>query len=93
ERVPEVLFDHVGRVDVFCSIHTRMHCVILVVPNPFFTTADAKGRFVIQNVPAGTYHLRAWHERLPSQVQDVTVPAEGEVKVDFKLGLGELPKY
>ena len=93
ERTPELTFDKVGRIDVFCSIHTRMHCVILVVPNPFFTTADAKGRFVIQNVPAGTYHLRAWHERLPSQVLDVTVPAEGEVKVDFKLGLGELPKY
>ena len=93
ERTPELTFDKVGRIDVFCSIHTRMHCVILVVPNQFFAAADAKGRFVIKDVPAGTYHLRAWHERLPSQVQEVTVPAEGEVKVEFKLGLGELPKY
>ncbi|MDB6095313.1 MAG: hypothetical protein JWM32_2875 [Verrucomicrobia bacterium] len=93
ERSPEVKFDQVGRVDVFCAIHTKMHCIILVVPNPFFASVDSNRRYVIKNVPAGTYHLRAWHERLPSMVRDVVVPAEGEVTVDFKLGIGDLPKY
>jgi len=92
ERVPEMVFDKVGRVDVFCAIHTKMHCIILVVPNPFFAVADEKGRFTLKNVPAGTYRLRGWHERLPSQMQEVTVPAEGEVKVDFVLTLAGLPK-
>ena len=93
ERVPEVKFDQVGRVDVFCAIHTKMHCIVLVLPNPYFVTADAKGRFVLKDVPAGTYKLRAWHERLPSQTKEIVVPADGEVRVDFVLGLGELPKY
>jgi plastocyanin len=93
EKVPELKFDQVGRVDVFCAIHTKMHCIILVVPNSFFTLADAKGRFVLKDIPPGTYRLRAWHERLPSLVREVVVPAAGEVTVDFKLGLGELPKY
>lgn len=92
EKVPEVRFDRVGRVDVFCAIHTKMHCIILVVPNPFFATADEKGRFVIKDVPAGTYKLRAWHERVPSQTKEIVVPAAGEVKIDFALGLGGLPK-
>ncbi len=93
ERVPELTFDQVGRVDVYCAIHTRMHCIILVVPNAYFTVADAKGRFTLRNVPAGTYRVRAWHERLPSQVQEVVVPADGEATVDFRLSLGALPKY
>jgi len=93
ERVPELTFDQVGRVDVYCAIHTRMHCIILVVPNAFFTVADAKGRFTLRNVPAGTYRVRAWHERLPSQVQEVVVPADGDATVDFRLSLGALPKY
>ena len=93
EKVPELTFDQVGRVDVFCAIHTKMHCIILVVPNSYFTTADAKGRFTIPNVPPGTYKVRAWHERLPSQVKEVVVPATGDATVEFKLGLGELPKY
>jgi plastocyanin len=92
ERVPEVRFDRAGRVDVFCAIHTKMHCIILVVPNPFFAMADEKGRFVIKHVPAGTYKVRAWHERLPSQTKEIAVPAEGEVKVEFALGVGQLPK-
>lgn len=92
EKVPEVRFDRVGRVDVFCAIHTKMHCIILVVPNPFFAAADEKGRFTIKNVPAGTYRLRAWHERLPAQTKEIVVPADGEVKIDFVLGLGGLPK-
>jgi hypothetical protein len=93
EKVPEMRFERVGRVDVFCAIHPKMHCIILVVPNPFFALVDEKGRFVIKNVPAGTYKLRAWHERIPSQIRDVIVPASGEVKIDFTPGFAELPKY
>jgi plastocyanin len=93
EKVPVLTFDKIGRIDVFCSIHSQMHCIIMVLPNPFFAKADANHRFVIKDVPAGTFKVRAWHERLPSQVKEVVVPAEGEVRVDFILGLGELPKY
>jgi len=93
EKVPVLTFDKVGRIDVFCAIHSQMHCIILVVPNPFFTKVDANQRFEIKNVPAGTYQLRAWHERLPSLAKEVVVPAEGEVRVDLTLGLGALPKY
>jgi len=93
EKVPVLVFDKVGRIDVFCAIHSQMHCIILVVPNPFFTKVDANQKFVIKNVPAGTYKLRAWHERLPSVVREVTVPADGEVRMDLTLGLTALPKY
>lgn len=86
EKVPEILFDKVGRVDVFCGIHTKMHCIILVLPTPYFAKSDAHGRYEIRDVPAGTYKLKAWHERVPGKVVEVTVPAEGEVTVDFTLG-------
>ncbi len=93
EKTPEIRFDHVGRVDVFCAIHSKMHCIILVLPNAFFAKGDAKGRFAIKDVPPGTYKLRGWHERLPSRVVDVVVPPSGDVQVDVVLGLSELPKY
>ncbi len=92
ENTPEVRFDRVGRVDVHCAIHSKMHCIVLVLPNPFFGAADAQGRFVIKNVPPGTYKVRAWHERLPGQTKEIVVPASGEVRVDFALGVGQTPK-
>lgn len=88
-----VTFDKPGRVEVFCSIHANMHCVVLVVENPFYAMTDNEGRYVIRNIPPGIYKLKAWHERLPAQTQEITVPAEGEAKVNFTLGINNLPKY
>lgn len=85
-------FDKPGRVDVYCSIHTRMSCVLLVLQNPYFAATNERGSYTIRNVPAGTYQLKAWHERLPSQVQTITVSPAGEVKVNFTLGIRNLPK-
>jgi plastocyanin len=92
-EVKRVTFDKPGRVDAFCSIHKAMNCIILVVENPYFAATDRQGRYTIPNVPAGTYQLKAWHERLPSQVKEILVLESGEVRVDFTLGITNLPKY
>lgn len=87
-----VTFNKPGRGDVFCSIHANMHCIVLVLENPYFASVDEHNRYSIANVPAGTYKLKAWHERLPTQTKEITVPETGEVKVDFVLGINNLPK-
>lgn len=90
EQAPPQTFDKSGRVDVFCSIHKDMHCILLVLQNPHFAVTDHKNHYSITNVPAGIYRVKAWHERLPGVVKtNVVVPAEGEVKVDFLLGFSE----
>ena len=93
QAAPVLTFDKVGQVDVYCSIHSKMHCIILVLPSRYFALTDARGRYVIAGVPPGSYRLTAWHERLPKKTIPVTVPAEGLNHVDFKLGFGDLPKY
>jgi plastocyanin len=92
DQVQSRIFSKPGRIDVFCSIHARMHGIILVLPSPYFAKVNARDAYRIDGLPAGTYQLRGWHERLPSQTRRVAVPATGEVRVDFDLGLGELPK-
>jgi plastocyanin len=88
-----ITFDKPGRVDVFCSIHAGMHCIILVLENPYFAVADDAGHYAITNVPPGTYHLTAWHERLPKQSREITVPPDGPLKADFVLSITNLPAY
>jgi len=92
-EVKRVPFTKPGRVDVFCSIHKNMNCIILVLENPWFSGTDDRGRYAINNLPAGTYKLKAWHERLPSLTKEISVPAQGEVHMDFVLGILNLPKY
>jgi plastocyanin len=88
-----VTFDKPGRADVFCSIHTSMNCTVLVLENPYFTITDENGNYKIQNVPPGKYKLKAWHDRLPADEREITVPTNGEVRVDFVLGIKNLPQY
>ncbi len=88
-----VTFDKAGKVDVYCSIHANMHCVVLVMENPYFAMTDVDGHYTITNVPPGTYKLKAWHERLPADEREITVPATGTVNADFVLTIKNLPKY
>ncbi len=88
-----VKFDKAGRVDVFCSIHENMHCVVLVLENPYFAPTDEDGNYKILNVPAGTYTLKAWHERLPADEKQIIVPTNGAVRADFTLTVKNLPQY
>lgn len=92
-REKRVTFDKPGRVDVFCSIHANMHCVVLVLENPYYAVADSRNHYSISNVPPGSYKLTAWHERMPLQTREITVPENGEVKADFVLGITNLPQY
>ena len=91
-EIKRVAFDKPGRVDVFCSIHTRMSCIVMVLENPWFAATNDKGAYTINDVPPGTYKLKAWHERLPAQVKEIVVPEHGDVKADFLLGITNLPK-
>ncbi len=87
-----VTFDKPGKVDVFCSIHANMHCIVLVMANPYFAVTDDGGHYTITNVPPGTYHLKAWHERLPADTRDIIVPTNGAVTADFTLTIKNLPR-
>jgi hypothetical protein len=73
-----------GIITIQCEVlHTWMSAYIVVTSSPYFAVADEKGEFVIEGVPAGTYEMEAWHEKLGTQSKSVTVAAGSELRVDF----------
>jgi plastocyanin len=74
-----------GIVTLLCDVHPEMSAYIVVTQNPFFTKPDEKGNYRIGNVPAGTYTLKAWHEKLKPQSKEVKVSGESKAHLDFEL--------
>jgi plastocyanin len=66
-----------------CDVHSWMVAYIGVVSHPFFAVSDRSGTYVIQNVPAGSHSIQAWHERYGPLVQTVRVRAGAETTIDF----------
>ena len=70
-------------IPVKCNVHPRMKGYIAVSKHPYFAVTDKSGNFEIKDLPPGTYTITAWQEKMPPQMQKVTVGA-GEAKtLDF----------
>lgn len=76
--------DRLGKYELFCDIHPLMNGYVYVVPNDFVTVAKG-GKFLLKNVPPGTYTVEAWHPRVKAKSSKVTVPASGKATVNFSL--------
>jgi plastocyanin len=64
-------------VAVRCDVHGWMNGYAGVVDHPFFAVSGPDGSFQIKGLPAGSYTLEAWHERLGTQTTKLTVDAKG----------------
>ncbi len=97
-----VVFDKPGIVEMRCDVHAEMAAYILVLKNPYFAVSDKTGRFKIpdvtylkqvgltgvNNLSAGKYFVKTWHEKLKTQKKAVTVPENGEIAIQLDLTRG-----
>src|SRR3989449_1693244 len=85
KKVMPEKFEKPEIIKLTCDVHSWMQGWVAVVPTPFFAVSDASGAAKIENVPAGTPTVEAWHETLGKQTKEVDVKA-GQVAKD---GIGE----
>jgi len=97
-----VVFDKPGIVEVRCDVHAEMLAYIMVMKSPFWAITDDAGRFRmpdpeslqqngltgIRDIPAGSYVINTWHEKLASRKKTVAVPKTGEVSVHLDITRG-----
>ncbi len=73
-----------GMFTVKCDVHPWMQAYIGVFSHPFFAVTKTDGKFTIANLPAGTYEVEAWHEKLGTRKATVTVGASDTKQASFK---------
>jgi plastocyanin len=66
-------------IPVKCNVHAWMRAYISVLRHPFFSVSNASGSFSIKSLPPGNYTITAWHEKLGTSTQKITVGA-GDTK-------------
>ena len=70
-----------------CDVHGWMRAWVGVLDHPFFAVTGPDGSFELKGLPPGTYTVEAWHEKLGTQTQTVTIGAsetKGDVTFTFK---------
>ena len=69
-------------IPVGCDVHPWMRSYISVVNHPYFAVTKDDGTYEIKGLPAGDYEVEAFHEKLKTQTQKVSVK-DGDNTLDF----------
>ena len=76
-------------IPIKCDVHGWMNAYVGVVDNPYFAVTDKDGKFSLKGLPPGTYTVEAWHEKLGTKTEKLTVTDAGAAKpVEFNFGTG-----
>jgi plastocyanin len=70
-------------IPVKCNIHPWMRGYIAVFKHPYFVVTGKNGSFDLTNLPPGTYMIEAWHEKLGTATQKITIGAGETKNLDF----------
>ena len=74
---PEPMFS------IRCDVHPWMQAWMAVLNHPFFAVTGTDGKFEIMNIPAGTYEIEAWHEKLGTKTATTNVKDNSVQKINF----------
>ncbi len=85
KKTLDVKIEKPEAVEVKCDVHGWMHGWLVATANPYFAVTDGSGSFKLTDVPAGSYTVEVWHEKLGKSTQKVTVKAKEEAKVNFEI--------
>jgi hypothetical protein len=90
EIVPfDRLLTKTAEYEIVCDVHPWTHAWLVVLDHPYFSQSAANGAFSIPDVPAGSYHIRAWHPAYGFTDGTVNVTSGGTA--DVRLVLGAAP--
>ncbi len=65
------------------DVHPWKRMYLAIMGHPYYAVTNTDGTFQINHLPAGTYTIEAWHEKLGTQTATITVGDNDVETVDF----------
>jgi plastocyanin len=84
-RTIPIRFDKPEIVPIVCDLHPWMQAWVVVAAHPYYAITGADGQFTFDHLPAGTYRLRVWQERLGTTAMEVTVDDRSPARVTLEM--------
>jgi Carboxypeptidase regulatory-like domain len=67
-----------------CDVHGWMNAYLGVLDHPYFAVTGTDGKFELKTLPPGTYTIEAWHEKLGTATEKVTLTEKENKEVMFR---------
>lgn len=84
----ETIADKPGIVEARCEMHPWVRGYVAVFDHPYFAITDDTGGFTIDQLPAGTYAVKVWHEGMQQPAeQRVALSGSGAGRVQLQVAL------
>jgi len=71
-----------------CDVHGWMNAYVGVLDHPYYAVTGEDGKFELKSLPPGTYTIEAWHEKLGTTTQSVTLGQKETKEVNFTFKAG-----
>lgn len=71
-------------IKIECDAHDFMHSWAFAAENPYVAVSSDGGTYAIDNLPAGTYEVKAWHPVLGEKTATVTVKGGATASAAFE---------
>jgi len=72
-----ITFNKPGVVHLLCKVHPEMSAWVVVTENQYAAVTEHDGKFTIPDVPAGTYQITTWNEKLKLKGKTTVSVADG----------------
>jgi plastocyanin len=77
-REPEV-------IKITCDAHAWMSGWLVIQDHPYYAVTDAKGQFLLEDIPPGDYEIKVWHEVLAEKVHPIRLSAKEQLSITVEL--------
>ncbi len=76
-EIKQHTFAEQGVYTQLCNVHPEMKGFIVALDTPYFVLTDEAGNFELKDVPPGNYTVKAWHEKLHFDKQQINLTEAG----------------